>query len=55
MHGYGALLDPVMQILHQAQQENEMLRTEPACMASELDDLRRAKLELEAEEDAYIE
>ena len=41
-----------MQILHQSQQENERLRSEFASMAGELDEMRRAKLELEAEKEA---
>ena len=52
MHGYGAMPDLVMQILHQAQQENERLRSEFASMAGEVDEMRRAKLELEAEKEA---
>ena len=43
MHGYGAMPDLVMAILHQAQQENERLRTEYASMAGELDSMRRAQ------------
>ena len=53
MHGYGAMPDLVMAILHQAQQENERLRTEYASMAAELDSMRRAKLELEAEKETH--
>ena len=55
MHGYGAMPDLVMAILHQAQQENERLRTEYASMAGELDSMRRAKLELGAEKETQNE
>ena len=44
--------DLVMLILHQSQQEIERLRSEFASMAGELDEMRRAKLELEAEKEA---
>jgi len=55
MHGYGAMPDLVIAMLHQTQQENERLRTEFASMAGELDSMRRAKLELEAEKEAQEE